>query len=209
MKKWIVVGWLCLGGAQEAGAQEQEVQQLLLNVEKLAQLKSILEDLKKGYEIAFNGYSTIKNISEGNFQLHDIFLQSLLEVSPTVRNYKRIGDIVQAQLDLLGAYKKALRVFERSGLLHPDELEYVRSVYNNLLKRSLGSLDDLSIVLSSGTLRMTDAERLSIIDSVWNQMGAHQSFLRQFNNEAKVLLLQRATSRGEINSVKALYSIND
>ena len=169
----------------------------------------MLEDLKKGYEIVFKGYTTIKQISEGNFELHDVFLQSLLEVSPAVRNYHRVVEIVQAQLSLVGEYKKALRLFTGSGLLQSEELDYIRTVYGNLLRRSLGSLDDLSIALSGGTLRMTDAERLNLIDSVWNQMSGHRNFLRQFNNEAKVLLLQRATSQGSLNSVRSLYSINN
>ena len=55
-------------------AQSTEAQQLLLNVEKLAQLKKILSNMKKGYEIVSSGYNTIKDISKGNFNLHDEFL---------------------------------------------------------------------------------------------------------------------------------------
>jgi outer membrane lipoprotein-sorting protein len=40
-----------------AFSQSQEAQQLLLNVEKLAQLKQILKDLYKGYEIVSKGYN--------------------------------------------------------------------------------------------------------------------------------------------------------
>ena len=209
MKKWIVCVLLLSALLQSgaAKAQEQEVQQLLLNVEKLAQLKNILEDLKKGYEIVFQGYNTIKKLSQGNFQLHDLFLQSLLEVSPAVRKYKRIGEIIQTQLALVSEYKKALSLFKESGLLQREELEYISSVYNNLFKRSLKSLDDLTMVITSGTLRMSDAERLAAIDGVWKDIEEAKTFLRCFNNEAKGLLVQRATGRGELGSVRTLYSI--
>ena len=62
-------------------SQTDEAQQLLLNVEKLAQLKQILKDMYKGYEIVSKGYNTIKNISEGNFDLHKVFLDGLMQVS--------------------------------------------------------------------------------------------------------------------------------
>ncbi len=39
MKKVIVILLMILGGATKLSAQSEEVQQLLLNVEKLAQLK--------------------------------------------------------------------------------------------------------------------------------------------------------------------------
>lgn len=210
MKKWInrCLLLIALVRGEAAKAQAQEAQQLLLNVEKLAQLKNILEDLKKGYEVVYRGYTTIKRLSEGNFELHDLFLQGLLQVSPTVSNYKRIGEIVQGQLALVSEYKKALRLFRESGLLRPEELDYISTVFNKLLKRSLQNLDDLAMVVTAGTLRMTDAERLTAIDAVWAELQESRTFLRRFNNEAKVLLVQRATGREELSSVKSIYSIN-
>ena len=75
MKKCIVILWLFLiSFSGQVVAQSTEIQQLLLNVEKLAQLKKILSNMKKGYEIVSNGYNTIKDISKGNFNLHEAFL---------------------------------------------------------------------------------------------------------------------------------------
>ena len=62
------------------------IQQLLLDVQKLDQLKTILQDMYKGYEIVNQGYTDIKNIASGNFNLHKLFLDGLLAVSPAVRN---------------------------------------------------------------------------------------------------------------------------
>src|ERR1700730_18790216 len=79
-------------------AQTQEAQQLLLNWEKLTQLKSVLKNMYEGYRIVSKGYNTIKDISQGNFTLHQVFLDGLLEVSPAVRKYKRVFDIINYQL---------------------------------------------------------------------------------------------------------------
>ncbi|HEX7358342.1 MAG TPA: hypothetical protein VF270_11585, partial [Ignavibacteriaceae bacterium] len=75
-------------------AQSNEIQQLLLNVEKLTQLKSILSDMKKGYQIVSKGYNSVKQITEGNFSLHDAFLSRLIAVNPAIKNYKRVADII-------------------------------------------------------------------------------------------------------------------
>src|SRR6185312_16324791 len=131
MKKcvWII---LLVVANRYGYSQSQEAKQLLLDVEKLAQLKNILTDLKKGYEIVSGGYTAIKNISEGNFNLHNIFLSSLLEVSPTVKKYKRIADIVSTQLKIVSQYKSALRQLKASGEFSNEEISYIQNVYSNL-----------------------------------------------------------------------------
>jgi len=82
-------------------AQSEELQQLALNIEKLAQFKKILSDMKKGYEILNGGYNTIKDLSEGNFSLHKTFLDGLMAVSPSVQRYKKVSDIISYQKSIL------------------------------------------------------------------------------------------------------------
>ena len=187
-----------------AYSQSQEAQQLLLDVQKLAQLKSILEDLKKGYTILESGYSTIRNISEGNYNLHDLFLNSLLEVSPTVRNYKRIADIISLQLRIVKEYQAAFKQFKGSQLFDDDELKYFASVYSNLFNQSFSNLDALATVITSGQLRMSDDERLSEIDGIWKNISDQFSFLKDFNNKTRVLALQRAKEKSDVEVMRAL-----
>ncbi|WP_236937576.1 hypothetical protein [Flavobacterium coralii] len=78
----------------QGNAQVQELKQLALNIEKLAQFRAILKDMKEGYEILSKGYNTVKDLTQGNFDLHKTFLDALLQVSPAVRNYKRVGEII-------------------------------------------------------------------------------------------------------------------
>jgi hypothetical protein len=205
MKKCIWCILLIFIGAN-AYSQSQEAQQLLLDVQKLAQLKSILEDLKKGYTILESGYSTIRNISEGNFNLHDLFLSSLLEVSPTVRNYKRIAEIISLQLRIVKEYQAAFKQFKGSQLFDDNELNYLTSVYSNLFNQSLRNLDALGTVITSGQLRMSDDERLSEIDGIWKNICDQFSFLKDFNNKTRVLALQRAKEKSDVEVIKALVS---
>jgi hypothetical protein len=209
MKKCVMV--VLLAGALVysscARAQMQEAEQLLLNVEKLAQLKSILEDLKKGYQIVFEGYTTIKNLSEGSFQLHQVFLDGLLQVSPVVKNYRRIPDIIRAQISLVKEYKVAYRQFVESGQFSVEEVSYLEKVYENLFNQSVKSLEVLASVITAGELRMSDEERLTAIDTIWKDVSESLTFLRHFNGEAKVLALQRAKGKVEISLLQKLFSI--
>jgi hypothetical protein len=194
-------------GSIPSKAQEQEIQQLLLDLEKLAQLKNILSDLKKGYEILKGGYQAIKNISEGSFNLHEAFLDGLLQVSPVVRNYKRVADIIGLQIRMVSTYKGALKQFKESGQFSPDEIQFLGQVYAHLFDQSVQNLEDLATVLTSGKLRMTDDERLEMVDSVWKEIQNEWSFLHQFNDQTRLLALGRAKEAADVGSTKGVYGI--
>src|SRR5436190_3638298 len=81
----------------KANAQTQEATQLVLNYEKLKQLEEILDNMYKGYKILTKGYNRIKDIAEGNYTLHQVFLDGLFAVNPSVAKYKRIPDIIRYQ----------------------------------------------------------------------------------------------------------------
>ncbi len=172
-------------------AQSTEIQQLLLNVEKLAQLKKILSNMKKGYEIVSTGYNTIKDISKGNFNLHDAFLNALLQVSPTIRKYKRVADIITCQSQIVKEYRSAFNRFKSTNLFNSSEIIYMEDVYKNLFNKSLQNLDELSIVITAGKLRMSDDERIAAIDRIYKDISDKLIFLRNFNNEGSVLAVQR------------------
>jgi excinuclease UvrABC helicase subunit UvrB len=200
---WIV----CLSKPVEVKAQSQEAEQLLLNWEKLAQLKSILKNMYEGYQKVSRGYSTIKDISQGNFQLHQAFFDRLLEVSPAVMKYKRISDIINYQIRIMQEHKKAFNYFKRTGSFTLDEISYMEKVYSNLFQNSLKNLDDLLMVITPRSLRMGDDERLEAIDRIFLEMEDKLTFLRSFNNSTKLLGVQRLKEQSEIDLEKRLSDI--
>ena len=147
--------------------------------------------MKKGYEIVSTGYNTIKDISQGNFNLHDAFLNALLQVSPTVRKYKRVADIISCQSQIVKEYRSAFNRFKSTNLFNSSEMTYMEDVYKNLFNKSLQNLDELGMVLTAGKLRMSDDERIAAIDRIYKDISDKLVFLRSFNNEGSVLAVQR------------------
>lgn len=208
MKKCGLVLMVIFFLSNKSFSQTQAVQQLLLDVEKLTQLKNILTELKSGYKIVADGYTSIKNISEGNFSLHNIFLKSLLDVSPAVKNYVRIKDIIDAQISIVREYKNALKQFKESGEFSVDEMDYIMKVYANLFQHSLDNLQSMIMVITVGKLRMSDDERIQSIDEVWKEVSQQLTFLRHFNNQARILCLQRAKEKNDLSIINQLYHVN-
>nr|MBD3622737.1 TerB family tellurite resistance protein [Sunxiuqinia sp.] len=212
MKKLAVIFGITLFSLtipNKALAQADEIAQLLLNVEKLAQFEQILSDMKKGYEILNGGYNTIRDLSEGNFTLHKTFLDALMEVSPAVKNYKRVADIVNYQLILVREYKSAFNRFKLDNNFNQQELAYLRKVYENLFDQSLNNLDELLLIVTANKLRMSDDERLAAIDRIYADMQDKLVFLRYFNNNTTILALQRAKERNDVVTMRQIYGISN
>lgn len=203
--KRCVLGIVFIIIALQPKAQSKEAEQLLLNWEKLTQLKQILKSMYDGYKIIYTGYTTIKDISEGNFSLHKTFLDGLFQVSPAVRKYKRIADIVRYQVSIVKNYKSAFKEFKESGQFTPEEIDYLGNVYANLLSSGLKCLDELTMVITAGQLRMSDDERLQAIDRIYANISDQFAFLEEFNNSTNLLSFHRKTEQAEIDLSKRIY----
>jgi len=195
--------FLCLG----ARAQTSDLTQLILDIEKLTQLKGILSDMKTGYDIVNGGYNQVKSIESGNFNLHATFLNGLNAVSPAVANYGRIADIVLQQANLVTEYKRYQQQFKQSGSFNATELGYMANVYVTLLQQSLQNLSRLTDILMAGKLRMSDAERLKAIDKIYADSSDQYAFLQSFDRQGVVLSLQRSKDLNDTQTLKQLYGL--
>jgi len=187
--------------------QVQEMQQLLLDIEKLTQMKSILSDMKTGYQIYEQGYGSISSLSKGNFNLHQTYLNGLLAISPAVKNYARIPDILTMQANLISEYKRQQALFRQSGSFSVGELSYMSDVYTRLVTQTLNDAGELADVLMAGKLRMSDAERIKAIDRIYTGSSERLQFLRSFNNQGVVISLQRVKEVSDTQTLNRLYGI--
>jgi hypothetical protein len=211
MKTTLWACWMAFGisvfSADRACAQAVQLEQLALDIQKLAALKGVLKDLQKGYQVLSQGYETIKGIAQGNFNLHQAFLDGLLLVSPAVRKDVRVAEIIRRQASIISESQAALKQFRQGGRFSPDELAYMGTVYGQLIQQSLNNAQDLLNLLTDGALRMSDDERLRAIEGLSNRTGDQLFFLRSFNNNASVLSLQRSRENNDVNAIRSLYDI--
>lgn len=198
----------CLGTSHPLKAQGEEVAQLVLNYTKLQQLQAILDNMYAGYTILSTGYNKIKMISQGNYTLHQLFLDGLMAVNPTVRNYRRIPYIISYQKLLLSEYKNAYNRFKQDPNFTVDELTYLFNVYTFLLDASLRNLDELAMIITATKLRMNDQERLQAVDRIFYDMESKLFFLRSFNNNTQLLAIQRARRANDVRTMSRLYGVN-
>jgi hypothetical protein len=210
MKRWLLIAVLMMAvGMVGLRAQSivQVTEQLALDIEKLTELKGILKEMYTAYTIIDKGYTDVKHIVQGDFNLHKVFLDALLAVSPAVQDYSRVERIMSTESTLLSEYKTASREFSGSGRFSISELDYMNSVYANLINRSAASVSELVMLLTADELRMSDADRLQGIDRVDADISSQLRMMRMFDDAMAVQAGLRAKEAGDIGSIRGLYGI--
>jgi hypothetical protein len=140
-------------------------------------------------------------------KLYDDYFQELWNVKTALSYYHRVKEIIQGQVDIVNGYKAAWQLFQQDKNFTPEELDAMLKVYSGMMDESLKNIDQLFLVVNAFATQMSDAKRLEIINSVADKMETIATDLQEFNNQNKMISVQRASERGEIDYVRKLYGL--
>ncbi len=149
----------------------------------------------------------IKDWVEKQRKLYDDYFQELWKVKAALAYYQRVKDIIQRQVQMVNEYKGAWALFRQDKNFTTEELDYVYNIYTGMLDESVKNIDQLFLVANTFATQMSDAKRLEIINAVSDNMEHQFMDLKEFNNQNKMISLQRASEKGEIEYVKRLYGL--
>jgi len=135
------------------------------------------------------------------------YFDELWRIKAALAYYQRIKDIIEKQLQIVNEYKGAWALFKQDKNFTADEMGYMQEVYNGLMDESIKNLDQLSLVINAFVTQMSDAKRMEIINEVDSKLDENLNDLRDFNNQNKMISLQRASEKGDIETVKKLYGL--
>ena len=135
------------------------------------------------------------------------YFDELWRIKAALAYYQKVKDIIEKQLQLVNEYKAAWALFKQDKNFKVDELDYMQEVYNGMMDESIKNLDQLSLVINAFVTQMSDAKRMEIINEVDHNLDENLNDLREFNNQNKMMSLQRASEKGDIETVKKLYGL--
>ena len=180
-----------------------------LKIQKLQNKTIWLQNAQKTLENALSKtkLTEISGWVERQRKLYDDYFQELRKVKTALTYYHRIKDIIENQLAMVKEYKGAWALFRQDRNFTADELEYMSEVYTGILGESVKAIDQLLMVVNAFTTQMSDAARMKIINTAADEMEKGFMDLKEFNNQNKLISLQRAAAKGEIEYVKRLYGL--
>ena len=138
-------------------------------------------------------------------KLYEDYFEELKKVKSAIANYKRVKDIIEMQVAMINEYKGAWALFRQDKNFTADELEYMLNIYTGMMDESMKNIDQLFMVVNAFATQMADAKRLEIINGVADNVQQQLLDMKEFNSQNKMLSLQRASEKGEIEYVKRLY----
>ena len=170
-------------------------------LEQLAALKVYAGYAKKGYQIGSTGINFIRDLSKGEFDLHDTFISSLKTASPFISNNGRVTEIIALQMEINGVFAELLK----NNSLSSSNLAYARLVNHNLLQECLNEMQELLIVVTSGKIEMPEGERLERLEGIYNSMQEKSVFAKHFSRGAKLLIAQKKMELHNLKSLEKWY----
>lgn len=174
-------------------------------LQQIAALKVYTSYVSKGYSIAKDGLNVINQLKKGDFNLHENKLHKLSVVNPAIRNYTRIAVILSLQKEIADKCANSIRQFRKSSQFSVVESNYISDVYGKLLDDCADTIERLLEVIKNGQLRMTDDERIALIDRIYTDTRDQQIFVRSFSDRATTLMLQR---QSELNNIILSKKLN-
>ena len=185
--------------------QAQEIEQLKLDLEKLVQMKTMLSNMYNGYTTLSNGYNQITSLAKDNFDLHKNYLDQLLQVAEPVRNNPLIQAILELQATISTEGNTAYICYVKSGLFRTNELQAFKNRLDQTKAAVSKQLNHLQLVLTPGSLRMSDQERMGAIDRIDKDVGDLLVSIRAIVKEQNDIAAARAQQKKDNNAIKAWY----
>lgn len=190
-----------------AGAIKKVIRAVDLKIQRLQNKTIWLQNAQKTLE---NQMSKLKldeitNWVEKQRMLYDDYFQELWKVKAALAYYSRVRTIIERQVQIVNEYRGAWVLFRQDKNFTADELDAMYSIYTGMLSESSKNIDGLFIVINAFATQMSDAKRLEIINKTADAIEQNLMDVKQFNEQNKMVSLQRATQKGEIDYVRKLY----
>lgn len=207
--KNIIIVLLLTGLVKECEAQffAQKKTRRELLLKQIAALQVYTGYLKKGYDIAKSGINTINDIKNGDLDLHSIFFDSYKQVNPAILNYSKVPETMGFALAIQKSCSNAITSIDTDRNFTSEEKAYAKGVLETMLKKTVNLIEKLNTVIANDLAEMKDADRITWIDKIYDDIKSKYTFVQSFSKSTQVLSAQRTHQQKEINSSKILNGL--
>lgn len=140
-------------------------------------------------------------------QLFQGYYDALWQVKGLIVSYHEVRETTQLATGIVSSYQHFWTQIRADPHFSPEELAYIGRVYAGMLEQASRDTGQLLSVLQPFTARMSDADRMALIDEAAADMEKTYGDLTRFNQDNALLSLSRAGDREEAGAVQKLYGL--
>lgn len=176
-------------------------------LKQIALLRVYVGFVKKGVTVVLHGLNTVKNVKNGEFNLHRDFFSHLNHVNPFIANSAKVADIIAYQVFILRQLREVNQYCRGHGKFTAEEIRYVTDVYTNMLVLCDANLAELLTIIKPDKTKMTDDERLARIDYLHDDMVDKYRFVNAFDQDVRYIGSNRSHDQYELNAMFKYHGI--
>ena len=148
-----------------------------------------------------------KGFTEKNMLLAKSWYDGLMQVSNTIKTYRRVQHIFERQTAIITIYSNYIGKFKQDPNLTPAQVQGMVRGYTVLIQESASYLDDLTAIVSPLKSKMTDAERMELIDALDDKVTHQYDLVSYFTRRNMALSAQQSKAKRETQLIKELYGL--
>lgn len=148
-----------------------------------------------------------KGFTEKNMLLAKDWYDGLLAISNTIKTYRRVQHIFERQTAIITIYSNYIGKFKADPNLTPSQVQGIVRGYTVLIQESASYLDDLSAIVSPAKSKMTDAERMELIDALDDKVTHQYDLVNYFTRRNMAISSEQGAEARESATLKKLYGL--
>jgi hypothetical protein len=162
--------------------------------------KQIIETSTTAKNMISNFQETIKIYEQGK-QYYD----ALKSVHDLVKDARKVQQTILLVGDISDIYVNSFQKMMADDNFSVEELGAIALGYTKLLEQSSAMLSDLKTVTSANGLSMSDAERMSFVDRIYNEVREYKNLVQYYTNKNISVSYLRAKKKNDTDRVMSLY----
>lgn len=167
-------------------AVDLQIQRLQNETIGLQQVQQKLENV-----LSESRLEDISSWSQSQKELYGDYYEGLWKVKNVLSQYHRIRDISETQAEMLRAYQKTWNLLISSGQFSMEELNLIQSRYGAILQSSVQNMGQLTELIKSFSIQISDGERLERIHLLDRDMNKNFRDILGMNLQLESLIRQR------------------
>lgn len=158
---------------------------------------------------------TVKNTLDNFKEVEKLYNESkkyydaLKKVNNLVRDAQRVKETILMVGEISDIYVKNYKKMLSDSNFRPEELVAIANGYTKLLGESNHLLKELKQVVNITTLKMTDKERMDVVDRCYKEIRDYRNLVRYYTNKNISVSYLRAKKQQDTDRVLSLYGTDN
>lgn len=158
---------------------------------------------------------TVKNTLDNFKEVEKLYNESKKyydaqkKVNNLVRDAQRVKETILMVGEISDIYVKNYKKMLSDPNFRPEELVAIANGYTKLLEESNNLLKELKQVVNITTLKMTDKERMDVVDRCYKEIRDYRNLVRYYTNKNISVSYLRAKKQQDTDRVLSLYGTDN